>query len=263
MPKGKRGGRTKQAAQPAVAPQATSQPTPAPAAVARRSGPITYTQFTHADAKAISAMEDDPTNYDPSVQAARKMYISNTNFDGKGHSASQSMNWHLKNGADFHKDTPKSLGISPNDYATMQYMDDYLQRAMHTLGKDSILQRGAHIDDLAAFGIKSTKGMSISQLKKTLVGQHGSSDAYMSTSYDVKNNPFLGSGSGVSGGREVVYEIHAHKDVQCMLGAKKQSEIILNKKQGYTIKDVQFTGNTATPRLGSPMPQIKIVIEMD
>ena len=266
MPKARRGGRTKQAAQPtaqpvpqpSVAPQATSAPTPA-----ARSGPIAYKPLTHQDASALAAMENDPTNYDPSVQAARKMYISNTNFDGKGHSMSQSMNWHLKNGADFHKDTPKSLGVSANDFASMQYTDDYLQRGMHTIGKDTILQRGAHIDDLAPFGITTTRGMSIGQLKKMLVGQHGSSPAYMSTSYDVKSNPFLGSGSGVSGGREVVYEIHAHKDVQCMLGAKKQTELILNKNQGYTIKDVQLTGNTATPRLGSPMPQIKIIIEMD
>ena len=262
MPKASRGGRTKQAAQPSVAPQATVQPTPAPAAAAR-SGPITYAPMTHQDASAIAAMENDPTNYNPSVQAARKMYISNTNFDGNGHSASQSMNYYLQQGVDFHNSTPKSLGVSANNFATMQYMDDYMQRAMHTIGKDVVLQRGAHIDTLSPFGITTTRGMSINQLKKTLIGQHGYSAGYMSTSYDVTKNPFLGSGSGVSGGREVVYEIHAHKDVQCMLGAKSQTELILNKNQGYTVKDVQLTGHTATPRKGSPMPQIKIVIEMD
>ncbi len=260
MPKASRGGRTKQAAQPSVAPQVT--PTPAPAAT-MRSGPITYAPMTHQDANVLAAVENDPTNYDPSVQAARKMYISNTNFDGQGHSASQSMNYYLQQGVDFHNSTPKSLGVSPNNFATMQYMDDYMQRAMHTIGKDVILQRGAHIDDLKAFGIKSTKGYTEAQLKKMLVGQHNTSQAYMSTSYDVSKNPFLGSGSGVSGGREVVYEIHAHKDVQCMLGAKKQTELILNKGQGWTVKDVKFTGNTATPRNGSPMPQILITIEMD
>lgn len=262
MPKARRGGRTKQAAQPvtqpSVAPQATVTPTPV-----TRSGPIIYKKFTHQDANALAAMENDPTNYDPSVQAARKMYISNTNFDGQGHSMSQSMNWHLKNGADFHKDTPKSLKVSANDFASMQYTDDYLQRGMHTIGKDIVLQRGAHVDDLADFGITTTRGYSEAQLKKMLIGQHATPKAYMSTSYDIKSNPFLGNGSGVSGGREVVYEVHAHKDVQCMLGAKKQTELILNKGQGYTIKDVEFTGVIATPRKTGSMPQIKIVIEMD
>lgn len=260
MPKASRGGRTKQAAQPSVAPQAT--PTPAPAPL-RRSGPIAYAPMTQQDANAIAAVENDPTNYDPSVQAARKMYISNTNFDGQGHSASQSMNYYLQQGVDFHNSTPQSLGVPPNNFATMQYMDDYMQRAMHTIGKDVILQRGAHIDDLKAFGLTTTRGYTEAQLKKMLVGQHNTPSSYMSTSYDVSKNPFLGSGSGVSGGREVVYEIHAHKDVQCMLGAKKQTELVLNKGQGWTVRDVKFTGKTATPRNGSPMPQILIVIEMD
>lgn len=262
MPKARRGGRTKQAAQPqpapqpSVAPQATSGPTPA-------AGPRNYKPFTHQDASAMAAIENDDTNYDPSVVAARKMYISNTNFDGKGHSASQSLNWHLSNGADFHKDTPKSLGVSANDFATMQYMDDYLQRGMHALGKDTILHRGAHVDSLAPFGIKDLNKYSESQLKKMIIGQRGMFKSYVSTSYDVKSNPFLGSGSGVSGGREVVYQIKTPGSTQVILGSKAQTEVILNKNPSFTYTDVKFTGKTATPRLGKAMPQVLITIELD
>ena len=238
-------------------------PTPTPAPVAKPKRPSSYGNLTPKQVQALVDVENDDTNYDPSVVAARKMYISNTNFDGQGHSASQAMNYQLSRGADFHKDTPSSLGMSANDFATLQYMDDYLQRGMHTLGADAVLYRGAHVDSLAQFGIASTRGYTEAQLKRMLVGQHGSSNAYMSASYDVTKNPFLGSGSGVSGGREVVYEIRAHSGVQCILGARAQSELILNKNQGFTIKDVKFTGNTATPRLGSAMPQVRITIEMD
>jgi len=256
---GGRGAQSGMNSSPAVA-QTPSTPVAAVhAGTGRPSGPITYTNLTHADAAAIKNVED--AIYGASVEAARKMYISNTNFDGKGHSMSQSMNYLLNQGVDL---TKPHRGYNASQMASMDYTDKYMQRGMHDLGYNAILQRGAHVDDLAPFGITNLNNMSDSQLKAAMVGKTVTTTSYMSTSYDIKSNPFLSSssGSGVSGGREVVFEIRAHSGTDCMLGSKKQTEVILNKGLQYKVIDAYFTGQTATPRNGSPMKQVKVIIEI-
>ena len=228
--------------------------------------PTNPTAMTDAQADALRDLQD--SQYDANTTAAVKMYISNTDFDGYDHSLSQTMNFLEEQGVDLNTMDVKAvnkkygLHLSPNDVASMQFTSNYMQVAMHPLGQDTILQRGAHDDLLRnTFGIQDYTKMSTAQLKQQLVGQAFRNDSHMSTSYDISKNPFLGSGSGVSGGREIIFDIKAGANTKCLFGAKKQSEIILGKGQNFKITDVKDTGRTATPRNGRPKRQIVISIE--
>ena len=247
---------------------AATQPAPAPAAVQQaQANPVSNaTALTDSEADNLRKQED--SIYDANTTAAVKMYISNTDFDGNQHSMSQTMNYLLDNGVDF--DTADrnavnrkyGLHLSDNDWATMQYTNAVMDRAGHPLGKDTILQRGAHDDLLRnTFGISDYSRMSEGQLQKALVGQAFRNTSPMSTSYDVNKNPFLGASSGVSGGREVVFNIKAGKNTKVLFGAKKQSEVIVSKGTDWKITGVRYSGKIATPRGGSSKKQLVIDIE--
>ena len=219
------------------------------------------------DQMAQEMRDNEDSSYTANTKAAIKMYISNTDFDQDGHSLSQTMNYLLDNGVDFANDDVDTinkkfgLNLSNNDLASMQYTYTRMNAAFHPLGKDMQLQRGAHDDVLRdVFGISDYSQLSEAQLKSKLVGQAFRNKSPMSTSYDVNKNPFLGSGSGVSGGREVVYNIKAGANTPSLLGAKSQSEVILGYNN-WKITDVRYTGKTATPRGKGYKPQIELDIE--
>ena len=178
------------------------------------------------------------------------------------------MNYLLDEGVDL-QNTPLStinkqygLNLNQRELASMQYTDSYMAVATHSIGQDVVLQRGAHDDLLKnTFGISDYSKMSESQLKAKLVGQGFQNTSYMSTSYDVTKNPFLGQGSAVAGGREVVYNIKAGANTKMLFGAKAQTEIIIDKGTNFKITDVRYTGKTATPRGGAYKKQIVIDIE--
>ena len=271
MAKGSRGGRraksvaSQQAQQSAPAPQQTNQVQQA-ASVATSNIPAKATRLTDADADLLRKQQD--SSYDASTTAAVKMYISNTNFDGQGHSLSQAMNYALDNGVDFHTMTPATINrmlgthFTSNDIASMAYTDDYMSAAAHPIGRDVLLQRGAHDDVLRnAFGISDYTRLSEAQLQARLVGQTFQNTSHMSTSYDISKNPFLGQGSGVSGGREVVFRIKAGSNTRMVFGAKAQAEVVLAKGTNFKITDVGYTGKTATPRGRASRRQIVIDVE--
>ena len=230
--------------------------------------PTNAVPLTDADAKKLRDQQD--SMYDATTTAAVKMYISNTNFDNQGHSLSQTMNYLEDNGVDFNDPNTSlqqinkqfGLNLDARQYASMQYTSNIMDIAGHPLGKDVVLQRGAHDDILRqGFGIADYSQLSEKQLKQKLVGQSFTNNSNMSTSYDVSKNPFLGSGSGVSGGREVVYNIKAGANTKVLFGAKAQSEIVIGKGTNFRITDVKYTGNIATPRGGRSKKQIVIDIE--
>ena len=228
--------------------------------------PTNATNLTDSQADKLRKQQD--SMYDPNTTAAVKMYISNTNFDGQGHSLSQTMNYLEDNGVDLANadvnTINKQFGLRLNgqQLASMQYASQVMDTASHPLGQDTNLQRGAHDDMLRqVFGINNYENMSEAQLQNALVGQRFQNTSNMSTSYDIKKNPFLGSGSGVSGGREVVYNIKAGSNTKVLFGAKKQSEIIIGKGTNFKITGVKYTGKMATPRGGSPRKQVQIDIE--
>ena len=220
------------------------------------------------DQEAQDLRDQQDSSYDPSTASAVKMYISNTNFDKQGHSLSQTMNFLESEGvdlatADLNAVNKKyGLSLSPSDWASMQYTSAYMARAVHPLGQDTILQRGAHDDMLRQiFGIRDYSKMSQAQLQSALVGKTFKNSSYMSSSYDITKNPFLGSSSGVSGGREIVYNIKAGKNTKVLFGAKAQSEVIIGKGTDFKITGVHYSGKTATPRGGRSKPQLVIDIE--
>ena len=228
--------------------------------------PTNAQQLTDAQAAQLRQQQD--SMYDANTTAAVKMYISNTDFDNDGHSLSQTMNYLLENGVDLNTANLQAINqqfglhLNAGDLASMQYTNNYMAKAMHSLGQDVQLKRGAHDDLLRnTFGINDYSTMSVQQLKAALVGKAFQNTSYWSSSYDTSKNPFLGSGSGVSGGREVVYNINTGSNTKMLFGAQKQAEMILNKGTNFRITDVRYTGNTATPRGRGAKPQIEIDIE--
>lgn len=228
--------------------------------------PTNAVMLTDSDADALRKQQD--SMYDPNTTAAIKMYISDTNFDGQGHSLSQTMNYLLDNDVDLYNADYKALNkqyglnLDPGKLASMQYADSMMTAAMHEIGKSIQLQRGAHDDILRdVFGISDYTTMNGTQLKNALVGKTFRTKSHMSTSYDVGKNPFLNPSSPVAGGREVVYNINAGPKTKMLFGAKKQSEVVLGKDADFRIVDVRYTGRTATPRGGRSKPQIEIDIE--
>lgn len=230
--------------------------------------PVNTTNLTDQEASNLRDQQD--SMYNANTTAAVKMYISNTDFDNQGHSLSQTMNYLLDNGVDLNTadlntiNRQYGLRLTASDLASMQYTNGYMAVATHPIGKSINLQRGAHDDLLKnTFGISDYSKMSESQLQSALVGKAFQTTSYMSTSYDITKNPFLSSssGSGVSGGREVVYNIKAGANTKMLFGAQKQSEIVLDKGTNFKITDVRYTGKIATPRGQGAKNQIVIDIE--
>lgn len=268
MPKSSRGGRRTAPTNPNPAP---ANATPSLAAIL--ANPVgNATAMTDADAQQLRDNQDSA--YDGTVTAAVKMYIAGqpgtaaANIDGLGHSMSQSMNYLLENGIDLNTATVDQvnkqfgLNLSARTYASMQYADQVMSQGAHTLGKDTLLTRGAHDDVLRnEFGISDYTKLTENQLKSKLVGGTITTKAYTSTSYDANKSPFLNSASGVAGGREVIYKIKAGANTKVLMGAKSQAEIILNKGTNFKVTDVYYTGKTATPRGKGYKDQIIIELE--
>ena len=219
------------------------------------------------DAEAHELKNQYESGFDAATQKSIDKYISNTNFDGKDHSLSQTMNYIANMGIDINTATAAEinaklgLSLTPTQVKAMQKTSNNLDAAMHPIGKDVQLQRGCHEGDLKRlFGIKNYQSMSESQLQKALVGQEFQNTAVMSTSYKVSANPFLGSGPA-AGGRELVYNIKAGANTKMVWGAMHQSEAILAKGTRWKVTGVRFTGKTAFPKAGGAKPQIEIDIE--
>ena len=271
MAKASRGG-TNNGGGGGIAAAAASAQAAAPAPQAAPAGPRNYGTFTDADAAALRQLQDSA--YNGSVTAAVKMYTSgqpNTpaaNIDGQGHSLSQSMNYFLEQGVDLMKANAAQLNrqfgtsITPRALASMQYAYQYMHAGAHAIGKDVVLTKGAHIDILSnQFGIRNFRGMSEQQLSQKLVGATFKNEAYVSTSYDAKRSPFLDKNSPISGGREVIYRIHAKSETKVLFGLKSQAEIIIDRGTSFKVTGVRFSGATATPRGKGTMPQIIIDLE--
>ena len=239
MAKGKRGGRK---ADIALTAPVTSAVTGAGASISN--APQNATQMTHQDAQDLRDSYDD--NYDSDVVDAIKLYTSPTQQAG-GYSYSQSLNYKLDNG----------LPLNP----TEKFIDDNIQAGMHSIGKDTNLQRFAHDDILQAMGISDYTKMTDKQLQSALVGTTFQTTAYLSTSYDGKNSPFHPNQPS-GGGREVVINIKAGKNTQMVFGARSQSEIVLNKGTNFRVTGIHFDGSTAKPRT-SLVEKPRVVLDIE
>lgn len=236
-------------------------------------GPINFTPFSDNDAAQLRQLQDSA--YNGTVTAAVKMYISGqpgtnaANVDGLGHSMSQVLNHILESGGDIQTmdlATANQLTGGRMDARTLvslKYIDGYMQTGAHAIGKDTILTRAAHANVLATnFGLSNWNNMTEAQLKAKLVGGTFSNKGYMSTSYDASKSPFLNRSSGISGGREVIFRINTPSNTNVLLGNKAQAEVILAKGQNFRIRDVSYTGVTATPRTGRATKQIYVDLDI-
>lgn len=220
------------------------------------------------DAQANSLRQQYESGFDAATQKSIQKYISATAIDNQSHSASQVMNFPRFAGEDLDNVTAAqlnakyNLGISQRDVVMMQRMNTNIDAAMHPLGTDALLERGAHAGQMAQmFGVSNYTNMTPSQLQNAFTGKAFSNTAVWSTSYNTSRNPFLSRSSSVSGGREVVYRIKAGKNTQCVFGATNQAEIVLGKGTRFHATNAAFTGKTAYPRGGQPTPQIVLDIE--
>lgn len=213
------------------------------------------------------------SDFDAATQKSIDKYISRDAIDGRGHSLSQTMNFLISRGEDLDTITAEEanrkygLEISDANMKAMRKANTNIDKAMHDIGVDVNLERGAHSGQFEKmFGISDYTTMSEAQLKSALVGKAFKNTAVWSTSYNTSVNPFLSSSSSISGGREVIYRIKAGSKTQAVFGAKSQAEIILGKGTNFKITSAGFTGKTAKPRDSSGIgftekPQIYINIE--
>ena len=220
------------------------------------------------DAQAEALKDRFESGFDSATKKSIEKYISRDAIDSKSHSLSQTMNFLISRGEDLDSVTASELnskydlGITQRDVAAMRKTSKNIDAAMHDLGIDANLQRGAHAGQFSTmFGISDFSSMSESQLKKKMVGQTFKNTAVWSTSYDVGKNPFLSEKSSVSGGREVVYRIKAGSGTKCVFGAMDQAEIILGKGTNFRVTNVAFTGKTAKPKSGGTIKQIVVDLE--
>lgn len=210
------------------------------------------------------------SGFDDATKKSIQKYISADAMDNKSHSPSQVMNFLVSRGVDLNTATAEeinakyNLGITPKNVALMRQMNNNIDAAMHNLGADALLERGAHagqITQLFGADVAGYTSMSAADLSKAFVGKAFSNTAVWSTSYNTSKNPFLSSSSSQSGGREVIYRIKAGKNTQCVFGATNQAEIVLGKGTKFRVTGASFTGKVAHPKSGGAIKQIVLDIE--
>ena len=199
------------------------------------------------DAQAQSIVDDNSDIYnDPDFRDAQKLYISATDANGDGFSYSQNLNYKLDNG----------IALDP----TEKFIDDNIQLGMRDIGSDVTLTRACHDDILKSCGISDYTKLSESQLQSRLIGTEIKTTSYMSTSYNASKNPFM---TGInSGGREVYMNVKVGSSTKVVLGAKAQSEVVINKGTNFRITGIRYDGTYATPR-GSSKPKPRVVIDIE
>lgn len=199
------------------------------------------------DTQAQSLVTDNSDIYnDPDFKDAQKLYISPTDANGDGYSYSQNLNYKLDNG----------IALDP----TEKFIDDNLQLGMRDIGSDVTLIRACHDDILKSCGISDYTKLSEQQLQSKLIGTEFQTSSYMSTSYNASKNPFI-SGTQ-SGGREVYMNVKVGSKTQVVLGAKAQSEVVINKGTKFKITGIRYDGTYATPR-GSFKSKPRVVVDIE
>lgn len=208
----------------------------------------------YAQQKLTAAQQQAVNNY---LEAHKEL--------GSSYSHSQNMNWKMVNGQPL----------------TGKYKQthDGLMSSMHNLGYNVELTRYDHdgmVNSLlSAVGAKGNiNTLSISQIKKHLVGSTMNEDKFLSVSYnDFKNAP-SGSASTFNT-RQVKVTYRAKANVQAMMPGKGPGgdlgELILAPTNGKSnpggkIVDVRYTGAKARPQRGSlynmTLNQVEIVVEL-
>jgi hypothetical protein len=183
--------------------------------------------------------------YDINTKMAIGQYVRQDQQSG-GYTMSQNMNHKLEN----------DIPLNANE----QYVATKLDAAMHPIGKDIVLNRGAHQDFLQALGVQNYASMTESQINTKIAGTEYTEKKFVSTAWDTSRNPFM-SGP-VSGGREVYLNINAPATTKAVIGNPSQTELVLSRSTKYRIKGAHFDGTTAYPRNGGAKPRIVVDVEI-
>ena len=215
------------------------QAVPAPASPAQ---PISYGQLSDADQSNLDRVE---AGLDIDTKLSVLQYIREDTMSN-GYSMSQNLNYKIEN----------NLPLNANE----KFVADHLDKAMHDLGSDVVLNRACHADLLESLGVKNYKNMTQSQLDSALNGITFTNKSYMSTASDIKKNPFISGAQ--SGGREVYMNIKAKSSTKVIQGNRKQAEIVLGKGQNFRITGARFDGTMAYPRVGGALPRVIIDVEI-
>lgn len=222
------------------------------------------------DEQAQALKDHYESTFDADTKKSVQKYISAESLDNKSHSPSQVMNFLISRGENLDTITADeinakyNLGISQKDVTMLKKMNHNIDGAMHSLGVDAMLERGAHAGQITQmFGadVADYTSMTPAQLSKAFVGKAFTNTAVWSTSFNTSKNPFLSSSSSQSGGREVIYRIKAGANTQCIFGAMNQAEIVLGKGTKFKVTGASFTGKTAFPKAGGAIKQIVLDIE--
>lgn len=202
---------------------------------------INSTAMTQAEWQA----KYDSQNPNQAQKSASYEYTKDTKTS-TGFSPAQNMNYKI--------DTGKAL--TPKEQAML----DGMTSMASPLGKDTTLHRGAHKDALAQLGVTSWAGWSESHLKQALVGAQWDKKSLTSTSFDEKKSPFLHG--PLSGGREVIFRIHAAGSTNATAVNPSQAEVVLGPNTHWQITDASFTGKYAYPAAGGTYKQIVLDVDV-
>jgi len=204
--------------------------------------PISYKHLTGQDEQEVVSAYN---GYDINTKLAINQYIRQDQQAG-GFTMSQNMNHKLENG----------LPLNANE----QYVADRLDAAMHPIGKDIKLVRGAHQDFLQALGVTNYASMTETQINAQIAGVEYTEKKFVSTAWDAQRNPFMHGPN--SNGREVYLHIDAPSSTKAVIGNPNQTELVLSRTTKYRVKGAHFDGTTAYPRNGGVMPRIVVDIEI-
>lgn len=203
---------------------------------------VQFVQLTGQDEQDVVSTYN---GYDINTKMAINQYIRQDQQTG-GFTMSQNMNHKLENG----------LPLNANE----QYVANKLDAAMHPIGKDIKLVRGAHQDFLQALGVQNYASMTEAQINAAIVGAEYTEKKFVSTAWDAQRNPFMHG--PVSNGREVYLHIDAPSTTKAVIGNPDQAELVLSRTTKYRIKSAHFDGTTAYPRNGGTMPRIVVDVEI-
>ena len=204
--------------------------------------PLTFSKLDGQDEQDVI---QSYSGYDINTKLAINQYIRQDAQAG-GFTMSQNMNHKLEN----------NMPLNANE----TYVRDKLDAAMKPIGKNIMLNRGAHQDFLQALGVKDYTRMTEQQINAAIVGAEYTEKKFVSTAWDVQKNPFMHG--PVANGREVYLNIKAPATTKATLGNPNQAELILSRDTKYRVTGAHFDGTTAYPRNGGAMPRIVVDIDI-
>jgi hypothetical protein len=228
---------------PPAPPMAPARPTPP---VRRPPAGHSFPEMSQADQQRFLAEQRKLAS--SASRTASYQYMQDDAYrNGTPYSTGQNLNYAMATGARL--------------TSAQQAMKDGLKQIMHPIGQQTTLYRMDHDAMLKEMGIRDYTRYTVAQLKQQLVGRTVQRQNFISTSHDLKLNPFAPGKAG-GGGREVEMVIHTAPSARAAFVNASQAETLLDTDNHWRITNVRATGRTATPRGGGRRPVIALEVEV-